>query len=134
MKQQAGSIVRDVGHVIDIAPTCLDLAGLKQGDETDGAFRMDGVSMLPVHAAQSTIKERSLYFLHEQGRGVRRGKFKASKRGNQAWELFDVEQDPGETRDISNEYPELLASLVRELAEWHDKTRDETTRSVPAAL
>lgn len=134
VKQQAGSIVRDVGHVIDVAPTCLELAGIKATNESGDTFHMDGISLLPVLAAMAPLQERSLYFLHEQGLGVRRNKFKASKRRDQAWELFDVEKDPGETDDISNEHPEMLDSLVRELTEWQDEVRDEAKRSIPTEL
>ena len=114
LKQKAGSIVRDTGHVIDITPTCLELAGLDTTDPAGDDFNIDGVSLRPVIAAAAPLEERSLYFLHEQGRGVRRGKFKASKRGDQAWELFDIEADPGETQDMAKVFPEVLDSLVRE--------------------
>ena len=109
LKQQPGSIVRDVGHVIDIAPTCLDLAGVKvDGSDSGDEFQMDGVSLRPVLAATGPVEDRTLFFMHNDGRGVQRGKYKASKRHEHGWELFDLEKDPGETHDISGEEPEVL--------------------------
>jgi arylsulfatase len=126
LKQKPGSIVRDAGHVIDIAPTCLDIAGVEvDGSDSGDAFQMDGVSLRPVLAATGPVEDRTLYFMHNDGRGVRRGKYKASKRHEHGWELFDLEKDPGETHDISGEEPEVLNSLVRELGEWRDKIRTE---------
>ena len=121
IKRAAGSITRDVGHVIDIAPTCLDIAGIK----AVGGFKMDGVSLRPVLDGKSLDIDRPLFFAHVQGRGVRRGPWKASKRDGHGWELFNLDVDPGETRDVSGEKPEMLNSLVRELGSWGRQVRQE---------
>jgi arylsulfatase len=34
------------------------------------------------------------------------------------WELFDVVNDFAETRDLSDQYPELVASLIEEWDEY----------------
>jgi hypothetical protein len=59
-----------------------------------------------------------LYFAHAGGRGVRQGKWKASKLADRGWELFDLEADPGETADVSGKYPEELNRLVRRMHRW----------------
>lgn len=41
--------------------------------------------------------------------------------GDDGWELFDVEADPGETRDLAETQPEKLEEL---LAHWHDYVRE----------
>jgi arylsulfatase len=114
LKRQAGSITRDIGHVIDIAPTCLELANV----DTVGEFKMDGISLVRVLANKSLSDDRTLYFAHRQGRGVRQGQWKASKLDGHGWELFDADADPGETHDISGKRPEVLNALVRQLAAW----------------
>jgi arylsulfatase A-like enzyme len=121
LKRAAGSITRDIGHVIDIAPTCLDLAGI----EVTGDFKMDGESLRPVIEGQSLNTERLLFFSHGQGRGVRRGAWKASKLGGRDWELFNLDVDPGETHDLSGEKPETLNSLVAKLGDWERRVRRE---------
>jgi arylsulfatase len=114
LKASAGGILHDVGHVIDIAPTCLELAGVS----AEGEFKMDGVSLAPILAGQPLDVDRALFFSHFQGRGVRRGPWKASKLGSRGWELFNLDEDPGETQDLSGEHPEELNRLVRELTDW----------------
>ncbi|MCA9234237.1 MAG: DUF4965 domain-containing protein, partial [Planctomycetales bacterium] len=62
--------------------------------------------------------ERTLFFAHSDGRGVRNGRWKASKLPRRGWELFDIEQDPGETTDISAQHPDQLNRLVRRMSKW----------------
>jgi arylsulfatase len=114
LKRPSGSVSRDIGHVIDIAPTCLDLAHV----DSVGEFKMDGVSLVSVLDDKPFADDRTLYFAHRQGRGVRQGQWKASKLDGHGWELFNADADPGETHDISGKRPEVLNALVRELADW----------------
>jgi arylsulfatase A-like enzyme len=124
LKANAGSITRDAAHVIDIAPTCLELAELKTKDD----FKMDGLSLAPILAGKPLNAERTLFFAHIEGRGVHRTPWKASKLQDHGWELFNIEKDPGETRDISGERPDVLNSLVRELTDWRQDVSQERQR------
>ncbi len=49
------------------------------------------------------------------GKWIRQGDFKAifvlKPYGLEKWQLFNVEEDPGETRDLADEQPELLKKL-----------------------
>jgi arylsulfatase len=121
LKLAPGSISHEVGHVIDIAPTCLDLANV----DTVGDFKMDGVSLAPVLAGRPLDVNRTLFFAHGLGRGVRREQWKASKLEGHGWELFNLDVDPGETHDISGDKPEVLNSMVRELADWRRTVSQE---------
>jgi arylsulfatase len=120
LKAQAGGIVRDIGHVIDLAPTCLELAGVP----AEGDFKMDGVSLAPVLAGKPLEIDRPLFFSHGEGRGIRRGPWKAAKRGGRDWELFNLDADPGETHDLSEENPEQRDRLVRALIAWRRSARE----------
>ncbi|PKX89444.1 alkaline phosphatase-like protein [Aspergillus novofumigatus IBT 16806] len=48
---------------------------------------------------------------------LRKGRYKITyvplSRGPQRWELFDIVEDPGETRDLSKEKPEIFNELLR---------------------
>ena len=55
-------------HIIDIAPTCLNAAGLS----TKG---MEGQTLLPVFTKDST-QPRTLFWEHEGNRAVRQGDYK----------------------------------------------------------
>lgn len=109
-----GELVADVGHVIDLAPTCYQLAEVIPRPDT----LQDGVSLVPALEGQSPAGERTLFFEHGQGGGVRRGKWKASKRRGEAWQLFDLLIDPGETNDLAPTHGELLNTLVEAWQQW----------------
>jgi len=50
------------------------------------------------------------------GKWARQGAFKITfvqkPYGEEKWKLFNIEKDPGETKDLSEEQPELLNHLI----------------------
>lgn len=110
---RAGTINQDaLLHVMDVAPTLIDLAG---GDPSDMQGRswsdmLDGDAVSP--RADSDIIAMQMF----GARMVRAGDWKAvnvpKPIGTGDWELFNVETDPGETKDRAAEHPEPLAQLV----------------------
>ncbi len=52
----------------------------------------------------------------QNGKWMRQGNMKAASVappfGSGEWALYDVEKDPGETRDLAQEQPEVLGRLV----------------------
>ena len=58
-------------------------------------------------------------------RAVRKGKWKAlwlyGPYGDERWELFDLENDPAESRDLAADRPDKLAEL---LGAWEDYVAD----------
>lgn len=109
-----GSFVSDIGHVIDIAPTCYELADATPRPET---FQ-DGVSLTPILAGEQLTNDRVLYFEHGVGSGIRKQQWKASKRGDRDWELFDLERDPGETHDLTTSHHEIHDALIEAWRTW----------------
>ncbi|MBE9582210.1 MAG: arylsulfatase [Proteobacteria bacterium] len=107
-------------YVTDIMPTILDLAGLKH----PGKFRghkvepMRGHSMAGIlSGVKETIYKDGDFVGGEMANGkwMRQGDFKAifvqEPYGLEKWQLFNVEEDPGETRDLADEQPKLLKKL-----------------------
>lgn len=101
--------------VMDIAPTLLQLAGIPHPAalSTPPMYKnrevvpMRGVSWLPYlsGAAKTVHADDSIHGWELFGRmAVRRGKFKAlfipEPYGPERWQLFDLESDPGETKDL----------------------------------
>ncbi|QDV73966.1 arylsulfatase [Botrimarina mediterranea] len=109
-----GAWVDTVGHVIDLAPTFYELA---QAQPQSGTLQ-DGVSLAATFRGEEQSIDRTLYFDHGAGRGVRQGDWKASKRGQGDWELFNLAVDPGETNNLAREKPEVLEGLIAQWAEW----------------
>ncbi|MCA9219370.1 MAG: sulfatase-like hydrolase/transferase [Planctomycetales bacterium] len=99
----------------DWSPTVADLAGasnLPRG--------LDGVSLKPVLLEQTPPERGMLYWeMRRDGftQAVRRGRWKvvrpAGKLQREAVELYDLEMDPRETRDVADENPQVVAEFIR---------------------
>ena len=112
-----GAVTQEVGHVIDLLPTFAAAAGATFPAEHGGARTTppEGVSLLPALAG-GTLAERTLYWEHEGNRAVRQGRWKLVSRYPDGWELYDLEADGTESRDLAASRPER----VRELAALYD--------------
>ena len=56
---------------------------------------------------------------------MRDGKWKIVKlKSGQDWELYNLEEDPSETIDLSSEHPDLLRRLDSSYFEWYGKYYD----------
>jgi arylsulfatase len=120
-----GSITRTVGHVIDLMPTCLDLAHATYPKEFAGKeiAPLPGTSLLPMLAGRDIPRE-ALYFEHEANRAIRKGKWKLVSRATLRppytgpWELYDLEKDRTELHNLAAENPGLVAELSAQWDTW----------------
>ncbi|EOO02334.1 putative arylsulfatase protein [Phaeoacremonium minimum UCRPA7] len=82
---------------------------------TEGGIRCPCLVRYPriVHDENTAVTGWELFGL----RAIREGKWKAiymaSPRGNEQWELYDMEADPGEIHDKALEEPDVLKRLVQ---------------------
>jgi arylsulfatase len=53
-------------------------------------------------------------------RALRRGEWKVTDLGDGHWRLFNVAEDPGETKNLAGQHPELLRALSQA---WDDYAR-----------
>ena len=97
-------------HIIDIAPTCLNAAGLS----TKG---MEGQTLLPVFTKDST-QPRTLFWEHEGNRAVRHGDYKLVAQHNTPWELYNMRKDRNELHDLSRSMPQKAAELKKLYEAW----------------
>lgn len=103
-------------QVADIAPTLLDVAGVAY--EKDEFY---GRSLMPVLTGQvqEVYGENDAFAIEVSGTAALfRGHWKLSKTpepmGDGQWRLYDLATDPGETRDVSSDHPELFQDMLRE--------------------
>ncbi|MFM7862917.1 MAG: sulfatase/phosphatase domain-containing protein [Planctomycetaceae bacterium] len=108
-----GELRHTPGHLIDIAATCCDVAGAAVPATTQP---LEGLSLLPVFAGQPLQRE-ALYWEHEGNRAVRAGRWKLVAKHDQPWELYDVDTDRVESRNLAAAEPDK----VRELSAVYDR-------------
>lgn len=112
-----------VAHVTDIPATILEAAGVAYPDRTDIA-PLQGRSLAPIlTGAEAAVRgpEDAIGFELFGNRALRMGDWKAvwlcAPFGPDAWQLFDLKADPGETMDLAASRPEVLERLT---ARWDD--------------
>ena len=113
-----GTINRAYATVMDLAPTFLEVAGATYPD--DGSVRpMEGESMAALLAGDAATVHADDYvttFFHAGRAFVRRDRWKLVTLeppfDESAFVLYDLDADPGETTDLSAEFPEVRRELL----------------------
>jgi len=124
-QHHGGPHFRGVTHTMDLAPTFLELAGIRDpGSMYKGrpVHPLEGVSLVPVfkQRASSARPKGSVLAYELLGRRyVRKDNWKAvwveAPWATGHWTLYDLRNDPAEMNDLSAARPEIMAELV---AEW----------------
>ena len=101
------------GHIIDIMPTVLDLAGVAPEPE------VAGVSLAPTFTGNGNFDNgRMMYWEHEGRRAVSDGDYKAVAIGpGSSWELYDIVADRIESQDLAGQ-SSMRARLDALVASW----------------
>jgi arylsulfatase A-like enzyme len=103
-----GSLRHTPSHLIDIAPTVLELAGETSLSKETPAT--PGRSLVPTFAADKDLHE-NLWWCHDDHRAIRSGDWKLVALAGQPWELYDLSKDRGETQNLATEQPERVQQL-----------------------
>jgi arylsulfatase A-like enzyme len=95
----------------DWFPTICKLTGAKLPPNL-----RDGIDLTPLFTQKGSLPKRTEQMIWEfQGHGgvtaIRVGKWKALKRGNKNWELYNIETDRFEKHDVAHQFPEVVQRL-----------------------
>jgi arylsulfatase A-like enzyme len=121
-----------VVETIDVAPTILDVLGIARPSSWTGR------SLAPVLAGQSLAEKPAFAELlavpawNHQARAMVTGdgKWKLFHRiGDGRFELYNLADDPGETRDRYAAEPELARKLTDQLLDWAEAESGQTAAS-----
>lgn len=122
---KAGSINRQPVHIIDLMPTFLDLAHVSLPSHRNGVkvLKVEGKSLLSTFInPERALDKRPLFWEHEGRRAIRQENWKLVSAGiDQAWELYDLSQDPTEQRDLSALHPEKTQELEQTWISWAEQ-------------
>ncbi|WP_428400367.1 arylsulfatase [Niabella insulamsoli] len=121
-----GQFVSEYGHLTDIMATCVDVAGASYPSTFKGhaIVPMQGKSLQP-HFTGASNDRGKIYWEHEANIALRDGKWKLVAKTEEgggfnpaALQLYDMEQDPTEIKDLSKEYPELVKTMYADWDQW----------------
>ena len=113
---EAGSVNDHPSAFWDLLPTLCELAGVA------APANIDGISYLPslLGRGEQAAHDYLYWEFHEQGgkQAVRKGDWKAvrlhvKEDPEGPIELYDLIADPGETKDVAAEHPDMVKEMVR---------------------
>jgi arylsulfatase len=115
------TVIRTPAHVMDILPTFLEAAAVSHPKTHNGmeVTALQGLSLMPLLRGESdtAFNERGLGWEAYGMDAYRRGPLKILRLpepyGNGAWQLYDLDADPGEANDRASEHPRLVEELAR---------------------
>ncbi len=121
---QHGEFTDQVGHVIDLMATCLDVAGEAYPAEFRGRkpLPLEGKSLLPIFQGRQRQDHEVLCWSGPHHQAIRMGRWKAvrPKKGG-PWQLFDLEADGTETVDLAEREPERTIELAARFEMWRKR-------------
>ena len=97
-------------------PTLMEVAGAAY-PKTFGGRKItpfEGESLVPVFKGEPLARKKPLFFQWSSGKAVREGKWKLVSRKKGAWELFDMERDKTETKDLSGQQGDIVKRMTAE--------------------
>jgi arylsulfatase A-like enzyme len=129
--EEQGGLRSQFSHVIDVAPTILEAAGLPEPAMVNGVMQspMEGTSMLySFNDADASERHELQYFEMFGNRGIYHKGWSAVTKhktpwvmvggdlpafDDDAWELYDGKSDYSQAHNLAAEQPERLAALQR---------------------
>jgi arylsulfatase len=119
-----GELRRDVGHVIDLVPTVLDLTGAHPSADWRGQTPppLPGRSLVPAFTQDGSVKRDFLYFSHIGNRASRIGDWKlvSAKEFDNDWELYDLASDRAEMVNLAAKHPDRVREMA---ARWTESDK-----------
>ena len=114
-------------HVSDIMPTVLALAGANYPQETKEGTPLKqpiGISILPLLNGETTAlsAEKGMGWELFEGKAYIKGNWKILRLGKPfgtgTWQLYNIETDPGEINDLSQQFSAKRDSLISEWMQY----------------
>lgn len=126
-KVKAGTMTGEVGHIIDVLPTCLELAGAaypKQFNNKPTA-PVEGRSLLPVLKSGTRTAHDAIFWEWAGNGAMRQGQWKLvwdTMNKARQWELYDIAADRTELHDLAKQQPERVAAMRAAYETWAKAT------------
>jgi arylsulfatase len=130
--RERGVLRHQLTHVVDLLPTCMELAEATYPNEYQGRTteRLQGLSLTPT-LENASLDRGVLYFEMNGNRAIRTEKWKAVARAGlkrdlryqvalpiRHWELYDMVHDRTETNNVAVDHPEILRKMIKQWEQW----------------
>ena len=140
--EEGGRITHQVGHLMDIMATCLDIGDADYPATHNGhkVHPLKGKSLLPIFEGRNREGHEAIFWRYGGSYAARQGKWKLVsthrnlrtgidhfqlqnewEAGKVPWELYDMESDRTELTDLAEQRPEKVNELARLFGEWRDR-------------
>ncbi len=130
-------VVTQVAAHIDLLPTLAELCGIPLQD----GLALDGQSLAPLLLdQQDSLPERMIFTHHARGGRVEKspGSVRTQRwravRERESWQLFDMQADPGQERDVASDYPGMLEKLSSAYEDWFQDVTREGFTAIPTEV
>ncbi len=126
---EAGRVVDQPAHVIDVVPTLLEVAGVEypSGYEGRDVLPLEGESLAPILRGKESIDRGPIYWEYRGSRAVRHGKWKLVGERGRPWELYDMAADRTETNNLAEEKADRAARMKKRYDRWAKRVGARTT-------
>jgi arylsulfatase A-like enzyme len=122
---KANTVAKGTAHLIDLAPTFYQLAGVSYPAKYKGITTnaLPGKSLLPILTGQADKLNRGEPLFWERGgnKAVRDGKWKLVSTSDGKYELYDIEKDRAENTDLAAQNPTVVQQLKEQYKVWAQK-------------
>lgn len=126
--QARGTLVREPGHLIDVMPTLVELAGAAYPGNFNGhaILPMEGRSMVPAFRGEALTRDKPIFWEHEGNRAVRDGRWKLVAGFRKPWQLFDMAADRAEMHDLASSQPDRVRRMAQQWDDWAARSYVDT--------
>jgi len=118
-----GELRHNPGHLVDLAPTLLELAGghWPGAPTSQSAPPPPGRSLVPVFTRDGSVRHEYFWWYHEGNRAIRVGDWKLVADHDGPWELYDLRTDRAEAHNLAGSQPQKAAELA---AAWNARLQE----------
>ncbi len=132
IKKNVGKTTPEIGHVMDIMATCIDMADATYPTKYKGndIIPLEGKSLVPIFKTGHREGHDYLGFEHYNERAfLSNDGWKLVRPGENAkWELYNLNEDRSEMHNLAAQYPEKVAEMTKAYEAWAKRCMVEPYR------